>query len=658
MLIVASVLALLLALTAYRRGLGGEGRWWLLALRLIALGGLFVVLSGSALNWRWRTRSGRVVVLIDRSGSVAATHHDSAVDGIARTVTLPASSRREDWWFADTVVRGNDRDLPAARRTRTNIGKAIRQAGLSRPGAIVLLTDGQDNGQADVISEARSIDTPVWVIGLGDVVARNLAIEQVLLPPRVYVGESTTVSVRVSAVSDSDATIRVALGATRRELHVPAGDVQVDCDFPVVFGSVGPTSIVVTVDSLRGESNLSDNVRSQSLEVLPSRFDVVCVVGVPGPTSRFVLNALRDDGRFGLSSLGPGESDTVRLRRADVVVLSDVSEDGCSPALLTALERRARTRFGVLLLGGPATQLGRRLGGILGVSGGQSATGQFVPRLARSGRPVPWLDGFQRGGSTVIPVERTLQFEYVAGDWQTWLQAEGTGEQLLVSGQNGSVGVLVMAGHPVWRWGLGRAVGHDRSLLSELVVGAVRYLAEAGLPPLQLSSDRETYYVGEPVSLKMTASAPGGGAWSRLSVTLALASGESLLQSAIPMTEVGPGVYEATVAGLGAGGYDATAVAVSDSVAVGRAAVAFVVSDRSIETARLGLNEPLLRSVAAVTGGRYMPAGSAVPGGLPIEMATHVVGLSFDFRRAAVIYVLIAAICAVEWLARRRKGLL
>ena len=158
--------------------------------------------------------------------------------------------------------------------------------------------------------------------------------------------------------------------------------------------------------------------------------------------------------------------------------------------------------------------------------------------------------------------------------------------------------------------------------------------------------------------LRMTAVVPGGGAWSGLSVALELRNGDSVIQTGIPMTQIGPGAYEVEVPTLSAGRYGATAVAMSESVVVGQSAAVFAVSDRTVEMARVGLNEPVLRSIAAVTGGRYMPAESAVSGWLPVEVATHVAKVSLDFRRMVLTYILIAFIASIEWLARRRRGLL
>lgn len=657
MFIAASALALAAAVLAYRRSMRRGGDWWLLGLRLAVLLGLVALLAGAVLGAHWTVRSRRVVVLVDRSASIAAVGADSALLALAAGLELPAGARRELWAFSDSV-RANVRPGEAS-GSATELGLALAAAGRSRPGAIVLLSDGRDNGRDDPIVAAREAGVPVHAIGFGARRARNVGIERVVAPPVVHAGESVSVSVRVSVSGGAAEEVGLRLGSETRRLRLPAGDASLDQEFRVVMSRPGPASLVAAVDSLSEESDYSDNVLAQDVEVRASRHSIVYLAGAPGPTSRFVVAALRGDDRLTVTVLSPASTDTSALRRADVLVLDDVAESRCSPAMVAVMERRSESGLGVLVLAGPAMRFEQGFGRLFGLTSGPAVAGPFVARPTRAGRLVAWLDGFGRLDRRPAPLDAVARFLPTTPTWETWLEAEGSGEPLLVRGGAGRVRTLGLAGYPAWRWGFGSDSTPSRGLLDEFLVGAVRYLAEPDRGPLRLNPVKPTYYSGERVTLRLAAQGPGGVPWSGLSVSLRLHPSDSGSASAsAPMSELAPGVYEANVAGMTGGRYRAVATAVLDDSGVGEASAELAVLDRSVEMVRLGLNEPLLLALARESEGAYVPAESVGIGGVPVRLALRRTGFEFDLRRSAAFYALLALVAGAEWLVRRRRGLL
>jgi hypothetical protein len=169
------------------------------------------------------------------------------------------------------------------------------------------------------------------------------------------------------------------------------------------------------------------------------------------------------------------------------------------------------------------------------------------------------------------------------------------------------------------------------------------------------------------VHLVMRAVAPDGTPWGGLSTLLEVRrdTGDTLQAGpgpsatvTVPMTETGGGVYEATLEALGPGRYRAVAsVGLADTV-LGRAVTEFAVAEQSIELARTGLNDGLLRAISQATGGRFYPQDSLPRDAAQVTLGSYQRRLVFDPRRAPWVYVLIALLAGTEWLLRRRRGLL
>ncbi|MCX6841175.1 MAG: VWA domain-containing protein, partial [candidate division WOR-3 bacterium] len=193
MLIVVSAILLVLGVLAYRRplmaqvqrgegkGQSGEGAW-LLVLRLAVLLLFAAIFAGAVLSKVWTVRPKRVAVMLDVSESMNAVKAESTAVAAAEGFTLPTGVARQEWMFGDTATRISDFRLQTAdsqAKGRTRIGAALQTVGKTRPGAVVLLSDGQDNGGTDAVAAARAIGVPVYTVGFGGLAKRNLSTERV-----------------------------------------------------------------------------------------------------------------------------------------------------------------------------------------------------------------------------------------------------------------------------------------------------------------------------------------------------------------------------------------------------------------------------------------------------------------------------------------------
>jgi hypothetical protein len=737
-LVLVSAILLVLGVLAYRRTIsdfrlqiadsgnrrrtrvGGAG---LLVLRLVVLLLFAAVFVGAVFTRVWTERPRRVAIVLDVSESMSAVGAESAAAAVAEAFPLPTGAAQQSWAFGDTARPISDFRLQIAdsqNTERTRIGAALKTVGKTRPGAVVLLSDGQDNGEMDPVAAAHDIGVPVYAVGFGGVARRNAGVEQVLLPAVVYSGETVEVRVRVMAAGFPDEKTQVRLRGETKEVVLGQAMAEQDVPFRLVFDKPGRQVIEARLDSLTEESNYADNTRSVTVDVRPGRLRVVYVTNRPGPGTRMMLRALAGDERIEVESLVAvsgamsDERGALKAERTDVFILDDVVETG-GPEVWQSIADRVRAGAGMLVLAGPDFQPGQSIGGVLSGVGGRGSgvggemKGSFTPELTAEGGVLPWFDREAIDLGAVPPFAEVRPMNVAGGPTGTgdslragtvperavWLVAqENSSIPLVLAGKAGKGKFVYVAAYPLWRWGFGPEEKSEQATsLSGFVTGVVRYLAERDTSPFWLQVDRPDLYRGQPVRLTLRAVAPDGRPWTGLNAIVRVtaettdsvprANSESRNQNpevrsqaqkpetvTVPMTETGAGVYEATIEALGPGRYQAVATVGNGdspperstrgivSVFLGKATTEFAVAEQALELANTGMNEGMLRAISEASGGRLLSSDSLPRDGSEIVLGSYQRRFAFDPRRAVWAYVLIALLAGAEWLLRRRRGLL
>ena len=648
MAIVASALLLVLATAAYFRHLRTAGVPWLFAMRVAVLVIVALILLDAVVARYWNVRPGRVAVVVDRSLSMTARSADSQALAAAGSFPIPAGLAVEPWVFGDTLARGGA-PAGAERYRRTLLGEALRRLLATRPGAVLLFTDGQDNGELDPVRVARDAAVPVYVVGCGTGGGRNVAAGRLLVPKEVYAGDTFDVFGRISyaGIRGEEVTVRLAGGSKTVRLRDEVAEQEFA--FRHVFAEPGRRLLRFSVDSLPGESDYADNTSEVTVDVRPARLRVAYVSDRPGPGTRFVTRSLAQDPRVEVEQvvfLGPGRQPaTDFLEAADVLVV-----DGGVPAASGLLDR-VEDGVGLLLVAGPDMATGGSAAALL-PGEVRRREGTFSPVLAGPAQLLGWLgdDRYQ----AVPPFAGVLAPASGAG-FEVWLAAAEDSTPLVMAYRKGRSRVVYVAGYPLWRWGFGPEwLPGEPTPLDGFLHGTVRYLAQREAEPLRLTSGKPGFFQGEPVELVLAANAPDGSAWTGLDAVLVLDSAGS----GAPMTEDEPGVYRVRLDAVPAGEHRAEArVRVADSV-VGSAALGFTVGATELELASTGLSAGLLRSIARASRGDYFRWDSLPARGFVLELGTYQRGFRLDPRRTPWLYVLLVVLAGAEWVLRRRKGLL
>ncbi len=667
MITVVSAILLILAFLLYWREFGTRGGYWLFILRVV----IVLILGWMALDRvvtvRWTQQPRRVAFLVDRSRSMEMIGVDSVVDRVLRSLQERiVGVKQEVWWFGDSVIKlgpGGQAAQPGKERTR--LGRALEVVSQTGPAAILLLSDGQDNGQVDAMQVAQRLAVPVYTVGFGGNRGRNLMIKELEIPAVAYAQDTVVIRVRLASIGFiNQERCRLRLDGQTKEVTLARDWSEEDVFFRVVFTESGNKTVWVGADSLPDELSYIDNQCFGSIEIKPARTRIVYITNHPGPQTRFIRRMLEKDIRFDVKNaiaLTGGLNRMARLLdSADVFVVDNAAEVAQDREFWNALRSRVEGGVGVFLLAGDGFKAGEQLEKLLPIKGGQLLRGEWTPMIAE---PALFLPGLREDGLNFasVPPFSGIWAGTVANEQATvWMTAQENQAPLLVAGKAGKGKVVYLGAFPLWRWGFLADVLPDKPTpLDVFLSGTVRYLSEKDTSLFSLKTDALDYLTGERITLLLDAKALDGTPWEGLDVRIAVQ--DSLGNHFyIPMQEMGSGRYRAEIDGLAPGRYFAFAeVRAENRLRYQTAPVEFRVTEQSVEIIQLGINRDLLSRIASLTGGWFIPADSID------EIATREFRLgvyhrsfSLDPRKIPVIYGLVALLFGLEIILRRQRGLL
>src|SRR5689334_17645965 len=193
-------------------------RQLLSVLRLVALAAIAWLLAMPVLERALPAAGTRVLVLRDRSGSMARPERpgggtrDAAADRAVKELesALRGRAKVEERAFAGTLLEDTAR---AGERSATAPGTALSSIARlpveRRPDGVILVSDGAVNAGDDPLAAARALGVPVHTLLVGERNGIDRGIAGVEASTEARVGESTPVRVRV--VSDEERGTPIAV---------------------------------------------------------------------------------------------------------------------------------------------------------------------------------------------------------------------------------------------------------------------------------------------------------------------------------------------------------------------------------------------------------------------------------------------------------------
>lgn len=322
----------------------------LVLLRLTAIGLMLAMLS-EALLAGVRTAQPKLVVLVDRSASMATQDYlaeGSLPESIAGAIKVAPSAgatrfelacaaltggvlgdRAEQYQIEALDTEGRPLDLLASSKSQrdtpevsqppwsgeTRLGDGILrqlEAAAGPPQQIVLLTDGQNTAGrtlSEAAESARRLGTQVLAIGIGpdapapDVELLDLVVDDVVFDDDPVAYQAT---LRVQAASPQRVTVRLSTSTdqgngsatdttSEQQFDVPAGESTHDVTLMHRPTREGALTAKLTATAVQGERNRENNTLARTLEVRKQQIKVLLAAAYPNYEFRFLKSLLDRD---------------------------------------------------------------------------------------------------------------------------------------------------------------------------------------------------------------------------------------------------------------------------------------------------------------------------------------------------------------------------
>ena len=637
---------------------------------------------------------------------VATTSRDLDGDG-----TLSRQVRRVGSSTEDTEYQASRLGEEIVRQLRTQRGRPLA--------AIVVVSDGVTTIGRTFEEAAEYADrknVPLFCIGVGDTIPnRDAEVREVLADRTAFLGDTVHVDVSVAARSLDGETFKLSL---RRKGNNETLDSQVivapksgeTAIHRVSFRptKLGDESLVVEIEPVRDEVNLSNNRIPFQVDVRDETIRALYIQGYPSPDFRFLKTLLMRKRKISDSQARAVELTTVQfeaetgyetldsatavsvpttideLAQFDLILLGDVPPRGLPPefqkSLLTYVGERGG---GLVLLAGPrhspkdyvhtemASLFPFHLDSISTLQDSAIATRGLLIRPTHAGLQNPPIQLAEGNKETIVrwttmpPMRWITKVERLRPAAQPWIEvhAPGTsfdGLPLVISQYVGAGRVVCHLTDESYRWSrhLDGEAGYEHYWMQLL-----RYLAHNKLlsdeSAIVLSSDKESYEFQEQVTIRVRffdgQAVPADDHGVRVELTRDGLSTEEIVLSRragrrtifdMTLRDLEPGTYRVRLASPSSDGEPK-----QDT---------FRVRPPQGEMEDMELNEPGMQRAAKASGGRYIRwpraerALADLPAGRRVRVSTLPPQPLWNSHAMAALFVIFLG---VEWFLRRQWGL-
>lgn len=617
-----------------------------------------------------------------------------------------ASAAKVDAWKELTAGAGQTAD---ATHLNAGLRQLVNETSDLPVGAVVLLSDGAENGTGGADSGGIDVDTinalhnrrlPVHTIGFGkESPEHDLEMDDATVASKAMAGAKVTgtVSFHQHGYTGQKATLDIKDGdkllATRDVTLEPNG---VESTVTMFFnaGDAGVKSIGFSLEPVAGEESTANNAMTRLVDVSAEPKRVLYVEGEPRWEYKFIRRAEEEDKGLQIVSMlrttenkiyrqgisDPSElADGFPARAEDLFKYDGVIIGSVEAGYFTPVQQELLREFvdqrggGILFLGGRSS---------LGDGGwASSSVADLFPTFLPSSR-----GAFHRDPVTVAltaagmesPITRLLDDKNLNAErWRKLPALEdyedpgspkpgatvlaqtvaGRTIPLLVTQNYGHGRTAILATGGTWRWQMQSELGdpsHDLFWQQLL-----RWLAKDS--PGQVTATMAQQTLEDQGQVHMTAEArdkefqPAPDA--KVQVHLIGPDGLSEFQDMTPVSNQ-PGTFAMDWTAEKPGSYVAEVTAERGNDELGKDVVQFRREDGVAENFHTEQNKALLTKLSAETGGRYWEQSELDR--LPKEISYSEAGISVrdtkELWDMPIVFLLLLGLMAADWLLRRKWG--
>lgn|GEM_PF-3324210 len=566
--------------------------------------------------------------------------------------------------------------------------------------AVLIFTDGQDTSALSKTVELPKDLPPVFCVGVGSSQVqgvKDIAVAVESVPQTVYLKTSFSATLKVSESGYGRVFVPLTLYEDDKLVLTQQAELNEGENLLSIAYAPQETGLhryKVSIPLKEGEFLKENNEAGFYLEVVESHIPVFYAEGVPRWEYKFIKQVICEDpniefvgcvrvgaGDFVLQGLkekarirGALPADESEMKKFKILILGDIERSLLDGSQLAMVDKFVSDGGTLIVVGGEnilsAEYRGTPLEALLPVrleGAPQKISASFLPSLTEDGKRHPIFENYQKYFEMREQNPATVDTLYVAGAPKAGsvllavspTVSSGGKSAPLVSLQNyGSGKVILVASDTLWRWYFKYRTLGLQSPYVRFYGQMIRWAAEVdeeSNAPLVLRLSRHFLKTGENLtvdvelrgdvvleSIECKLQAPDGTLKQKVSLA---SSGGSLFSGVTSIEE--PGRYEIVAEGATRRGAE---------VVVKRA---IIVGDPYAEYYNLGLNEKLLRQIAAQTRGGFFKITETD------KLLTELLALSETasssaaqpFWQSPLLFLLLVGFLGAEYILRKRKGL-
>ncbi|MBA2480478.1 MAG: hypothetical protein H0V44_07430 [Planctomycetes bacterium] len=601
--------------------------------------------------------------------------------------------------------------LAAPAEQATQLGAALRDAARRLKGrkadGIVVFTDGGSNRGEDPITAAQDLGTPVFAIGVGLPLSKDLEIPFLFCEDVVFKGDSFPLYVRIKQRGYTGQSVTLVI--KRDDEIVKEEQVELDEQsermhiVEITPNKVGTFTYTAEIEPLPEEMSAENNKRSKAgISVIDKKIRVLLVDNSPRWETRFLKAVLdadkqRIDPSYVIRQVDERVLSTDKaykkrfptnlqeLRSYDVIILGNILSDFFTKDELKALQDYVQKEGGGLLVMAGRTSMpdsyqGTPLEALLPVEfEPQSPTSveDELTRTIKTGFKAVLTPEGARSPILRFAVETSendrlwerveaMYWFYPAKRLKPGATAlvvhpdKGGGEQgipLIASQRYGKGQVLYFGIDESWRWRFRPGAQYHRRMWGQVISSLSMTHLLGKTNRVQLETDRSEYNVGDKGQVIARLLDKDFNKVIADTVTAIVEKGDlSKEQVTLSAQKDQPGVYQGEFVPGAEGSYRIVIQGEEDEAEH----IVTAVNPR-IEFEDPGMRKDLLEQVASASGGAFMPLHEL--GSLVDKLKEHkqVLEPKREERtlwNAPGVVVLFALLLGFEWFLRKRSDLL
>ncbi len=551
---------------------------------------------------------------------------------------------------------------------------------------ILLMSDGNYNEGGNPVRAAEKSRAPIYTVPIGSPEPiPDIAIADIQSNAFAYVGEETPIQVTVRATGLRDRTINLELYSetgleARQPLSVETSPAEETVELAFTPKQPGRQRMSLRLPAQNEEKATENNRRDFYIDIFKSKVQIMLIAGTPSPDVSFLRRALAGD-RFEIISLiqktrnqfyqPPPDADS--LAAIDMFVLLDFPNAATPAAFRQRLEQSLRQKARPLLfIPGPLIQsnLFAELAEFTPV---QSFTKRGAARTV-----LPEL-GFQGASHPVLQISDTPAASRTL--WQQlppifsslaqvdlWPDATTPATAVPETGGGPSLPLVVLRNrsgqksaavpaHQLWRWSLTAQPATGTDVLDKFIGNLVRWLeTQDSDQNVRVQLPNSQFSFGEPVEMDIEVFDETLEPRPEARVTVELQhEGDTTELEAQPSG----GAFELMLQPSRSGEYRATVTAVFEGRTLGTVEVRFSVGEYTAELSDLQANHNVLQSISRVSGGWVIPPDSLrILQTLQGRTLTTTEQTSVELWNHRLVLLVIILVLSVEWIIRKRRGML